>query len=191
VRTRRLGSIALGAAVLLAMGVGQAVAGNPVAPFTYVVARAVGFGEGVATPRASGPGTPSTAPTPSDVPRALHGGRAGAEALTSTRDEDLATSTPPESSRDRSDAPGTEDQPPASPSPAPRTDPTPAPGPRDPAPTSPVPDHPRPSDPGDDHDHDDRGRSDDRDSDRDRGWDRHDDDHSRDHRVWRPWYVVN
>ncbi|KAA1422325.1 hypothetical protein FE697_014290 [Mumia zhuanghuii] len=52
-RVRRAAAVTVGAALLLSMGIGQAVAGSPVAPIRYVVSQAVGLGDGMASPTAS------------------------------------------------------------------------------------------------------------------------------------------
>lgn len=138
----RASAIAVGGALLLAMGVGQAVAGNPVAPLQYVVARAVGIGEGVASPRASDVRAPITPASPSPPPRSLHGARADAEAVSSTHGDAAATPAPSRDERGHVGTPHAEDPTTSVPTPRPGPAPAPAPRPTEPTPSLSVPDHP-------------------------------------------------
>ncbi|WP_167005541.1 hypothetical protein [Mumia sp. ZJ430] len=178
--TRRAATMGTAAAVLLSMGVSQAVAGNPVAPLQFVVERAVGLGEGLADPNASDARAPRTPPaTAAATSPEMVAGRADADALASrsVSGEQLASDESRADGGDRDEKEPQDrrpsDGPPAPPGTPPTASPTPAP------PWTPDPREPRGEESDrdrDDHD-DDRGRGDDdrddrddRTSDRDRPW---------------------
>ncbi|WP_370616117.1 hypothetical protein [Mumia sp. Pv 4-285] len=115
-RTGRAAVVVVGAGLLLSMGIGQAVAGSPVAPLRYVVTRAVGIGDDVASPTASDvprSQVPSSSPDP-----AVTTGRSGAGAVPPTETEDKAAPSAGSSeSKGRGEAPASG----AEPDPAPDT----------------------------------------------------------------------
>lgn len=189
-QTRRAATMGTAAAVLLSMGVSQAVAGNPVAPLQFVVDRAVGLGEGMADPRAAD-GRDTRTPASPSVPASpeVLTGRADAGALTSRSAEGTDVERDaPAPDRDGSSG-GDRDEPgktPREPAPSDRLEASPPPTATTPPPWSTTPRPPREH--GDDWGRD-RGRDEDgdRDSDRDRnrwpdGDDRRDDPR-------RPWWM--
>ncbi len=194
-QTRRAATMGTAAAVLLSMGVSQAVAGNPVAPLRFVVDRAVGLGEGVADPRASDVREPRTVPTPSTLtsPDVLTG-RADAGALTSRSAEGTQADrdAPTRDGDDTSSRGDDREKTPREPAPADRPEASPPPTT---SPTPPWSTQPRP--PREHGDHRDRDRDRDRGGDRDGDRDR---DHDRDRNRWpdaddrrddprRPWWM--
>ncbi|KHL18521.1 hypothetical protein CLV56_2658 [Mumia flava] len=193
-RTRRAAVLVGGAACVLAMGVSQAVAGNPVAPLHFVVKHAVGVGEDIGSPTAADrlPSTATPPPTASPPPEHL-AGRGSADALSVDEPVEVSRQGSRED-RPGSGGPARPDRP-SAPTPSPETSPpeTQPPG------TSPTPgedregppewewpdfpwwsdDDPEADEPGRDRDDDESIRGDDSDRDRDGrgrgGRDRHDD----------------
>lgn len=185
-QTRRAATMGTAAAVLLSMGVSQAVAGNPVAPLQFVVDRAVGLGEGMADPRAADVRAPRTPPSPS-VPASpeVLTGRADAGALTS-RSAEGTEPEPDAPTRDRDDTSGDRDEPgntPREPAPSDRPEASPPP----PTATTPPPWSTGPRSPRDPGDH--WGRDGDRGEDRDRDRNRWPDADDRRDDPRRPWWM--
>ncbi|MDD9349763.1 hypothetical protein [Mumia sp.] len=183
---RRATELGVGVVVLLAMGVSQAVAGSPVAPLTYVVGRAVGLGEEVATPRTAKRHERPNLSAPAVTGSEVHTGRSGAEALSSAHKGEASHPVPSRDGRSRADSPRAEQ--PATPAPSP------VPGV---VTTAPAPADDGTRDRDWDRDRDgawdrDRGGAwdGDRDGDRDRDRDRSGDQWADRSSSWRPSYVV-